>query len=70
MEQQADEAGVPAEVFTNAGLGVGATFYPRFDVWPDGQSFVLVEPLEAPDTDSDEPLRIHVVENWISEFAE
>ena len=41
------------------------SFYPQYDVSPDGQRFVLVGTVEAEDH---KPPSIHVVQNWYEEF--
>jgi len=53
-------AGTPAALFENRGLW---SFYPQYDISPDGKRFILIERLIAK-----KPLAIHVVNNWFEEF--
>jgi hypothetical protein len=52
-------AGAPQKLFERASL---VQQYGAYDVTPDGKRFVVIDPI------SDQPLLIHVVQNWFEEF--
>ena len=56
--------GRPQPLFRNPNLATPLPFLSRFDAWPDGQRFVLVE---RPQDAAAESSQIHIVENWLSE---
>ena len=55
--------GQPGRLFTSAGLTRFA--FPMYDVFADGQRFVMSEPIGEPP-----PATIRVVENWFEEFRD
>lgn len=59
------EFGPPRKLFDRRPVNWAEDYFDGYDVSSDGQRFVVVEPTE---TDSSEPLRLVIVQNWASEF--
>lgn len=55
--------GAPQKLFQSAGFRSSRTFAPQYDVSPDSQRFVTIEPAGEPP----KPV-IRVVQNWFAEF--
>ena len=60
----------PTPVFSGLKLATQPPFFPNYDVWPDGERFVMAERVDVPDERSAEPSKIHIVENWFTEFRD
>jgi serine/threonine protein kinase/Tol biopolymer transport system component len=58
--------GSPEKLFSSEGLRIRLGRSSNYDVTPDGQRFVLAEPVAADDREA----TIRVVENWFAEFED
>ena len=64
------EFGQPKPLFSDPNLGRSPTYsFSTYDVWPDGERFVLAEAVE-PTGESVAQSQIHIVENWFSQFQD